>query len=103
MGVKMKHFLVDIRYKIPAGNLGDILPEHRAFLQIGYDKGLLLASGPKEPRDGGIVVARANSKEEITEFFKNDPYALHDVATHTVIEFNPVKHQPFLKDWVEGN
>jgi uncharacterized protein YciI len=98
----MKHFLVEITYKIQAEKLGDILTEHRTFLQIGYDKGLLLCSGPKEPRVGGIVVARANSLEEIKEFFTKDPYALHGVAEHTFVEFNPVKFQPFLKSWIEG-
>ncbi len=49
----MKHFLVDIHYLVPVEQLADILPDHRAFLQTGYTLGLLLFSGPKEPRTGG--------------------------------------------------
>ena len=53
----MKHFLVDIDYLVPVEELAEILPRHRAFLQTGYDKGILLCSGPKEPRTGGLAVA----------------------------------------------
>ena len=43
-------FLVEITYLVPAEELGDILPEHRSFLKGGYEKGLLLVSGPKQHR-----------------------------------------------------
>ena len=35
----MKHFMVEIEYLVPVEQLGDILPEHRAFLKTGYEKG----------------------------------------------------------------
>jgi uncharacterized protein YciI len=98
----MKHFIIDIIFKVPFEKVEPIVPEHRAFLQIGYNKGLLLFSGPKIPREGGIVAARAESFEEIKAFFENDPYALNNVADHKIIEFNPVKFQEFAKNWVEG-
>lgn len=98
----MKHFIIDIIFKIPFEKIEPIVPEHRAFLQTGYDMGLLLYSGPKVPREGGIVAARAESFEEIQKFFAKDPYALHKAADHKIIEFNPVKHQEFAKNWVDG-
>jgi uncharacterized protein YciI len=97
----MKHFIVDIHYLIPAEQLGETTVEHRAFLQDGYQQGLLLYSGPKVPRTGGIIVARAESVEKLAEFFTNDPYQKKGVATYQFIEFNPVLKQEFLKDWVE--
>jgi uncharacterized protein YciI len=98
----MKHFLVEIHYLVPVEQLAGILPDHRAFLLTGYERGLLLLSGPQEPRTGGIVVARSESLEEIQAFFANDPYCLAKVATHVYIEFNPVLHQSFLDDWIKG-
>jgi uncharacterized protein YciI len=96
----MKHFIIEIDYKVPIETITDILVEHRAFLQIGYDKGMLLCSGPKEPRTGGMVVARSNNLEEVKKYFSQDPYALHKVAEHRFIEFNPVKFQSFLSEWI---
>ncbi|NMB54895.1 MAG: hypothetical protein GYA15_09360 [Leptolinea sp.] len=99
----MKHFLIDIQYLVPVEELGDILPEHRAFLKTGYEKGLLLLSGPKEPRIGGVAIGRSQTREEMETFFRDDPYHLKNVATHTIIEFNPVLHQSWLEDWIMGS
>jgi len=98
----MKHFMIDIQYKRPVEELAEILPLHRAFLQMGYDAGLLLFSGPKNPKTGGIVIARAESLQAIQAFFAQDPYLLNQAAEYTYVEFEPVKHQEFLKDWVTG-
>jgi len=96
----MKHFIVDIRYIAPISEIERVLARHRAFLSEGYEAGLLLMSGPKNPRKGGIVVARAESREAIEAFFARDPYALENVATHHFTEFSPVRRQAFLDEWV---
>lgn len=96
----MKHFIIDIRYIAPITEIERVLIRHRAFLQEGYDAGLLLMSGPKNPREGGIIVARAESREAIEAFFARDPYAQEAVATHHFTEFSPVKRQAFLDGWV---
>ena len=98
----MKHFLILIIYTAPMNIIDEILPEHRAFLKTGYDQGILLMSGPENPRTRGVVVARSHSLEEIQRFFAQDPYAQKAAATHQFIEFSPVLHQGFLDDWVQG-
>jgi uncharacterized protein YciI len=98
----MKHFIVEITYTVTFEELGETVAEHQAFLQGGYDQGWLLCSGPQAPRVGGMVVARAPSREALIEFFSNDPYLNKGLATYRWVEFEPVKHQPFLKDWVEA-
>jgi len=96
----MKHFVVEISYSVPFEKLADTVPEHRNFLQTGYDKGWLLCSGPQVPKTGGIVVARAPSLEDIRQFFTNDPYQKKGLATYRFCEFEPVKRQVLLEDWV---
>ena len=98
----MKHFLVMINYTVPLEKIDSILPQHRKFLQDGYDNKILLFSGPKNPRSGGVVVARAVSIDVIKDFFNHDPYFINNCATYDFIEFNPVKHQDFLDPWLEG-
>ncbi len=98
----MKHFIIEITYTVPVESLGDVLPRHREFLQTGYDSGMLLASGPQEPRTGGIIIARADSISTVKDFFAQDPYALEKAATHRFIEFDPVKFQPFIASWLRG-
>lgn len=99
---RMLHFVVEITFTAGFGRIEPIVPEHRAFLQVGYDRGWLLMSGPKNPRDGGMVIARAPAKADIEAFFRDDPYAKAGVATYRFTEFNPVKRQAFLESWSTG-
>ncbi len=96
----MKHFVIEIIYKAPIEKIEEVLSEHREFLQTGYDKGMLLMSGPQLPRIGGIVIARAESMEQIAEFFSNDPYNQNGYVHYQYIEFNPVKRQAIMEQWV---
>ena len=96
----MKHFLIEIEYTTPMEQIEPIVPEHRAYIQLGFDSGMLLYSGPMVPRTGGIVLARAETIEAVETFLSRDPYRLQGVATHRIVEFTQVKYQPFLSDWV---
>lgn len=97
----MKYFIIEITYTASLDKIDETLPEHRAFLQTGYDKGWLLMSGPQNPRTGGIIVARAPSLEELQNLFTNDPYQVKGQATYRFIEFNPVKKASLMDSWIE--
>jgi uncharacterized protein YciI len=96
----LKSFIVEVTYRIPADQLGEIRTEHRAFLRTGYERGWLLCSGPTPEGTGGMVVARAPSLEDLKQFFMDDPYHLKGVAEHRFVEFNPVLYQDFIKGWI---
>jgi uncharacterized protein YciI len=97
----MKHFIIIINYTAPIEKIEEVRPKHREFLQIGYDIGFLLFSGPKNPRTGGIITARAESLEELKLLFSKDPYQINNMANYEYIEFDPVKYQPFLSNWIK--
>lgn len=97
----MKHFIIEITYIAPMDVVSSITPLHREFLKKGYDSGLLLMSGPQNPRQGGMVVARAATYQEIETFFANDPYRVNKVATYRFVEFEPVLHNSVLDSWME--
>jgi uncharacterized protein YciI len=99
----MQHFMVEITYNISIAELGDsLINEHRLFLQTGYERGLLLMSGPQVPPLGGIVVARAESLDTLQLFFEDDPYFKRGLASYRFVEFRPAKHAGFLADWVQS-
>ncbi len=98
----MKHFIIEITYTLPLEQINEITPEHRAFLKIGYDRGWLLMSGPQVPRTGGMVIGRAPSLEEMQQFFENDPYNKRGAATYRFVEFDPVRRQEWMVDWISG-
>jgi uncharacterized protein YciI len=97
----MKHFVVEIVYNVPFEKFGNAVTEHRDYLTLGYEQGMILFSGPQVPRMGGMVVVRAESMQEVVDFFAKDPYKLHGLADHRVIQFDPVRFQPDLKEWME--
>jgi uncharacterized protein YciI len=98
----MLHYVVEITFTAEFARIEPVVPDHRNFLQAGYDRGWLLMSGPQNPRTGGMVIARAPSRAELEAFFRADPYATAGVASYRFTEFNPVKRQAFLESWVTG-
>jgi uncharacterized protein YciI len=98
----MKHYLIEITYRVSVEKLGDHIQNHRNFLQKGYDEGLLLMSGPQVPPLGGLVIGRFSGLNEVHAFFERDPYQQLNLATYRILEFNPVKKQDFLNDWISG-
>lgn len=93
-------FVILITYTKPMSEIETILPAHRAFLQKGYASKNLLASGPMNPRTGGIVMGRFDSKESAEVFFKYDPYAQNNAATYQILEFTPVLHSEILEEFI---
>jgi uncharacterized protein YciI len=62
---------------------------HVRFLNKYYKSGHFLVSGRKIPRDGGIILAVGESKEEIERIVTEDPFHAHGLADFRVIEFRP--------------
>jgi uncharacterized protein YciI len=96
----MKHFLLEGEHLVPFEELAELLPEHRAFLQKGYDAGFFLCSGPQIPARGGFLLARAESRAKLDEILADEPFTkAKKMRFSRITEFNPVQHQPILKDW----
>jgi uncharacterized protein YciI len=98
----MKHFLIETTYTAPLEEIEKWTPDHRAFLQTGYDRNFLLISGPQVPRIGGVILGRAASLEEFQAFMADDPFLKQKLATYRFVEFKPVKSHPSLQEWISG-
>jgi uncharacterized protein YciI len=96
----MKHFVILINYKIPFEQFEHVVPAHREYLQTAVDAGMVLLSGPRIPRDGGVVIVRAGSETAVREFAAGDPYNLAGAAEYQILEFKPGRHQDFLNAWI---
>jgi uncharacterized protein YciI len=96
----MKHFLLEGEYLAPFEELAELVPKHREFLQKGYDAGFFLCSGPQIPARGGFLLARAASLAELQQLLADEPFTkAKKMRFSRIAEFNPVQHQPILKDW----
>lgn len=97
----MRYFIIEITYRVPWQQMEAEIMEHRLLLDEGLAAGWLLAAGPREPRLGGLAIARAESVEELERFFACGPYVKKGLADYRFIEFNPLKMQPEFKEWFQ--
>jgi uncharacterized protein YciI len=84
-------FIINLKYKVELTQIDQFLNEHIEFLNAQYESGNFLASGRKEPRTGGIILAKADSKSALEEIIEKDPFKIHDLADYELTEFIPSK------------
>ncbi|ODP32993.1 YciI family protein [Pandoraea sp. ISTKB] len=88
-------YIVELTYLQPVSAVDVQLEAHRAFLSTQYEREVFIASGPKDPREGGIIVVSGKvSREELDAIIAQDPFHIHGLASYRVITFNPVKFLP---------
>ena len=93
-------FIVLLTYTQPLAAVDALVPAHREFLHRMYEAGTFLLSGRKEPRDGGVILARARSAQELQSALAQDPFHVHGVAHYQLIEFHPSIAAPALQSLV---
>jgi uncharacterized protein YciI len=91
-------FIIDLAYIVPLEELDQHMTEHVKYLGKYYDKNIFVASGRKEPRTGGVILALADSKNTVEEIIKEDPFYKHKLAEFNVTEFLTSKYHPDLKN-----
>jgi len=82
-------FLIVLSYRRPLADVDLFITEHRTFLDRYYASGNFLLSGRKEPRNGGVILATANSRSELEEIIGNDPFHREKIAEYEIVEFLP--------------
>jgi uncharacterized protein YciI len=82
-------FIIELTYKVPLERVDERMKEHMAFLNTYYQAGKFLLSGRKVPRDGGIILALADSREQIEAIMREDPFCQEGLADVRVTEFQP--------------
>jgi len=93
-------FVVLLTYTKPLETVDALIPAHREFLQHMHQSGMFLLSGRKEPRDGGVILANAESAEALQMALGRDPFHIHGVASYQVIQFIPTMAAPALQSLV---
>lgn len=92
--------IIELTYKKPIDEVNNFLDQHRSFLNKYYENGIFLASGPKNPRDGGIIIAVAN-RETINTIILEDPFYQYGISDYRIIEFEPNRYCPGFEKILE--
>ncbi len=92
-------FVLLSRFQQPFEAIQRLLVEHSAWVQSHYDSGRFLVSGRQEPPVGGVIVARAESEQELREILALDPLQQMGLAAYDIIAFEaadfPKRSQAF--------
>ena len=80
-------FVVELIYRVPLPRIDAAMAAHVRFLNEYYASGHFLVSGRKIPRDGGIIIVRAESKERVEAIMREDPFCARGLADVRIIEF----------------
>ena len=82
-------FVILLHYLKPLSEVDRFVAEHRAFLARHYASGHFLLSGRTEPRTGGVILARAQTRAEIETIVLGDPFNREGIARYEIVEFLP--------------
>ena len=86
--------LAIIRYRRPFEEIAPHVEEHRAYLKELKAQGLLLVSGPFDPRTGGGVILRIPDGEDmgaaLDRIRDGDPFTRLALAQYEMLPWNPV-------------
>ena len=94
-------YVIIVSYQKPIEEVERYLVAHRDFLGLHYASGQFIASGPQNPRIGGILLSKGTCKQELLDIMKNDPFNIHGIASYEIIEFNPVKYHEDFKPFID--
>jgi uncharacterized protein YciI len=96
-------FIIDVTYKKDLDLVEQHLSAHRDFLDQGYKRNFFIASGPKNPRTGGILISTMRNRIQLEELLKQDPFYIHAIADYKIIEFTPTKYHLNFAKFIEEN
>lgn len=82
-------FIAILTYKKPLSEVDRFLAAHREYLAEHYAAGDCIASGPQNPRIGGVIMMKADSREAVDAIIAEDPFKINDIADYQIVEFTP--------------
>ena len=94
-------FVLDLTYTAPLDAVDAVLEAHVAWLDEQFEKGVFLAAGRKNPRDGGVILAVAEDRAEVERITAGDPFVAADVCVYRITQFTAVKTAPELERYRE--
>ncbi|MGC1730297.1 MAG: YciI family protein [Steroidobacteraceae bacterium] len=96
-------FVIELVYKASLEEIDAHMAAHVRFLKKYYAAGKFLVSGRKIPREGGIILAVGESREEIEGIAAEDPFHRHGLADVRIIEFRASQKADDIQKRIESS
>ncbi|WP_326653861.1 MULTISPECIES: YciI family protein [unclassified Streptomyces] len=89
-------FVLELTYTAPVERVDELLEAHVEWLDAMYEEGVFIASGRKNPRDGGVILAVGDDRARIEAIAAADPFTVGGVCAYRITEFIATKTAPGL-------
>ncbi len=93
--------LVTLNYTVPLDQIDAHLEPHRALLNDLAGRGIIICSGPKNPRTGGILLMNVDTVNAAQHILSADPFMQYHLATYEYTAFTPVKCAPAFQVFLD--
>jgi uncharacterized protein YciI len=80
-------FVIELEYVAGLDEIDAAMSAHVAFLKRQYAAGRFVVSGRKVPREGGIIIAVGDSREQVEALMAEDPFCARGLAHARITEF----------------
>ncbi|WP_275461910.1 YciI family protein [Streptomyces noursei] len=94
-------FVLELTYTAPLDRVDAALQDHVTWLERAYAAGHFIASGRKNPRDGGVIIAAGSDRATVEELAADDPFVRAGVCEYRITEFTATKTAPALAEYRE--
>ena len=91
-------YILILTYIKPLEEIDAAIPAHVEWLKKRYAEGIFLASGRRNPRNGGVILAKCESLASLEERLREDPFQALKLATVEIIPFEPSMKTELLEN-----
>jgi len=91
--------IILVRYRRPLSEIEAVTEAHRAYLGTLKEKGILVASGPLEPRFGGMWLVRVQDENPLADLDvlrDGDPFHQHGLANYELLPWKVMQGKDAL-------
>jgi uncharacterized protein YciI len=89
-------FIVLLRFTEHRRKATELMAGHNAWIQQGFDDGAFVLSGGLQPGLGGVVLARAESRDVLEQRLARDPFVVERVVSVEILEVAVARVEPRL-------
>lgn len=82
-------YVVTLTYTVGLDRIDSALPDHVRWLEKGYAGRVFIASGPRAPRIGGVILAAPVERSVLEDLLQQDPFSVRGYAEYDIVEFAP--------------
>jgi len=94
-------YVVTLTYTRPLDEVEKHRDAHMDWVRHQYENGHFLVSGPRIPREGGVILVRDMPRENLDALLTEDPYQRNGVADYTVVWFKVTNAAADLQQLLE--